>query len=99
MIHFNLTKEITLETDASDHAIGACISQKGNDEKLHPVAYYSRKLTSPELNYDVHDKELLAIVEAMKHWRMYLEGTTLPVQVFTDHKNLTYFTTTKVLNR
>src|SRR5947199_9909257 len=52
-----------------------------------------------KLNYDVHNKELLAIVEAMKHWRVYLKGTKHPVQVITDHKNLIYFTTTKVLNR
>ena len=56
-------------------------------------------MTGPELNYDVHDKELLAIVESFKTWRVYLEGAKHPVQVFTDHKNLLYWTTTKELNR
>ena len=52
-----------------------------------------------EQNYDIHDKELLAIVDAFKHWRHYLQGARHEVSVITDHKNLTAFTTTKALNR
>ena len=52
-----------------------------------------------ELNYDVHDKELLAIFEAFKIWQHYLEGSASPIDVVTDHKNLEYFSTTKVLTR
>jgi hypothetical protein len=63
------------------------------------VAFHSRKLTPPELNYEIHDKEMLAIVTALREWRAYLEGATHPFTVYTDHKNLEYFTTTKVLNR
>ena len=96
---FNPNKSRVLETDASDFAIGACLSQEGDDGKLRPVAYYSRKLSAPELNYDVHDKELLAIVAACQQWRVYLEGSGEPIQVWTDHKNLTTFTTSKILNR
>jgi RNase H-like domain found in reverse transcriptase len=55
--------------------------------------------TSPELNYDVHDKELLAIFEAFQHWRHYLKGSADPIDVVTDHKNLEYFSTTKLLTR
>ena len=51
------------------------------------------------MRYDIHDKELLAIVEAFKEWRVYLEGPKYQVKVYTDHKNLIYFTTTKELNR
>ncbi|KFZ16177.1 hypothetical protein V501_02352, partial [Pseudogymnoascus sp. VKM F-4519 (FW-2642)] len=99
---FDPAKKIILETDSSDFAIGACLNQPDeNDEngKFKPIAYYSRKLSPAELNYDIHDKELLAIVVAFEQWRVYLEGSTYPVQVWTDHKNLIYFTTTKVLNR
>jgi hypothetical protein len=92
-------KDSILETDASDEAIGGCLSQRGDDGLLHPIAYYSRKLTGAEANYDVHDKELLAIIDTMEQWRPYLEGTKNPVQIYTDHKNLIYFTTTKTLNR
>jgi len=56
-------------------------------------------LTAPELNYDTHDKELLAIFEAFQNWRHYLEGSASPIDVITDHKNLEYFSTSKVLSR
>jgi RNase H-like domain found in reverse transcriptase/Reverse transcriptase (RNA-dependent DNA polymerase)/Integrase zinc binding domain/Chromo (CHRromatin Organisation MOdifier) domain len=96
---FDPERPIVLETDASDFAIGACLSQLDDDKRLKPIAYYSRKLSPAELNYDVHDKELLAIVVAFEQWRVYLEGPKHQVQVWTDHKNLTSFTTTKILNR
>lgn len=99
LVTFDPSKRIVLETDSSDYAIGACLNQPDDKGKLRPVAYYSRKLSPAELNYDIHDKELLAIVVAFEQWRVYLEGSTYPVQVWTDHKNLIYFTTTKVLNR
>jgi hypothetical protein len=63
------------------------------------MAYLSRKMALAELNYEVHDKELLAIVEAFRHWRVYLEGHAHEISVITDHKNLTTFLTTKVLER
>ncbi|EED23163.1 gag/polymerase/env polyprotein, putative [Talaromyces stipitatus ATCC 10500] len=85
----------TLEIDASDFAIGATMTQPGTDGRPRLVAYYSRKLIDAELNYEIHDKELLAIVSALRHWRVYLEGATFPIRIITDHKNLTYFTTTK----
>jgi hypothetical protein len=96
---FDPDRAIVVETDASDYAVGACISQIGDDGKLHPVAFYSRKMSPAEANYDIHDKELLAIVAAFQEWRVYLEGPKHTVKVLTDHKNLTYFTTTKKLNR
>jgi hypothetical protein len=99
LVTFDPERQIILETDASDFAIGACLGQLDEQGKLRPVAYYSRKLSPAELNYDVHDKELLAIVVAFEQWRVYLEGSKYKVQVWTDHKNLTSFTTTKILNR
>ena len=65
---------------------------------MHPVAYKSKKFSGPELNYDVHNKELLAIVDAFEKWRAYLEESKYPVEVYLDHQNLSYFTTTKKLN-
>ena len=56
-------------------------------------------LTAPKLNYDIHDKELLAIFEALCLWQHYLEGPAHPIDVVTDHKNLVYFSTSKVLSR
>ena len=88
-----------MEPDASDFALGAVLSQRDEDKRLHPVAFHSRKFTPAEINYDIHDKVFLAIVDAFKHWRRYCEGALHQVQVFSDHKNLEYFATTKVLNR
>jgi len=99
LLVFDPDKPITVETDASDAALGACLSQSGPSGRLQPVAYHSRKLSGPELRYDVHDKELLAIVDAYKSWRVYLEGPRHQVTVYTDHENLRYFLTTKELNR
>lgn len=96
---FDPEKESVLETDASDEALGAQLSQMGPSGRLHPVAFFSRKMTEAEKNYDIHDKELLAIVEALRQWRVYLEGPKYPVQIYSDHKNLLYWTTTKQLNR
>ena len=99
LAHFDAQKPVIIETDASDFAIGAVLSQRDQENRLHPVAFHFRKFSPAEINYEIHDKELLAIVDAFKHWRRYCEGATHQVQVFSDHQNLEYFTTTKVLNR
>ena len=97
--HFDHTKECVVEVDSSDYVQGGVLSQVGNDGLLHPVAFFSRKLLPAECNYEIYDKELLAIVGAFEQWRPELEGTQLPVQVITDHKALEYFMTTKKLTR
>ena len=97
--YFDPTKPITVETDASDYAIGAVLSQPDNNNVLHPIAYYSKKFSPAEINYEIYDKEMFAIVSAFKEWHAYLEGAHYQVTVLTDHKNLEYFTTTKTLNR
>jgi len=87
-----------VETDASDYAITGILSITCADREIRPVAYYSRTLTTPELNYNTHDKELLAIFEAFWNWHHYLEGSASPIDVIMDHKNLKYFSTSKVLS-
>ncbi|KAJ8174656.1 hypothetical protein LV157_008777 [Aspergillus fumigatus] len=99
LVQHDAEKETTIETDASDYAIGMRMTQPGPDGKPRAVAFHSRKLIQAELNYDIHDKELLAIVVAFKVWRVYLEGAQHTIIVKTDHKNLTFFTTTKELTR
>ena len=71
---FNLELKIVLKTDASDFVLRAYLRQLNEEDKLHPVAYYLRKLLPTELNYDVYDKELLAIIAAIEQWRVYLKG-------------------------
>ena len=93
------TKPFEVETDASDYALGGQLSQADENGKMHPVAFFSKKLSGPQLNYQIHDKELMAIIEAFHEWKHYLSGTTYQIKVYTDHKNLASFTTKKELNK
>ena len=97
--HWVPDAQITVETDTSDYTVAAILSITLSDGEIHPIAFYSRTLTTSELNYDTHDKELLTIYESFRTWRHYLEGSTTPIDVITDHKNLEYFSTTKILSR
>ena len=86
-----------METNASDYALAAILSIMTKDNEIYPVAFHSQMFSTPELNYDIHDKELLAIFEAFKIWQHYLEGSASPIDIVMDHKNLEYFSTTKIL--
>ncbi|QRW17972.1 Retrotransposable element Tf2 protein [Rhizoctonia solani] len=99
LAHPDESKPYTLETDASGAAMGAVLSQRKEDGCLHPVAFMSASFSPAELNYDMHDKELLAITCAFEHWRIFLEGTEQPITVFTDHKNLEYWKSARTFNR
>jgi hypothetical protein len=99
LVHFHSDRKTVVETDASDFALGCVLSQVQLDNSTHPVGYHSRKFKSAELNYDVHDKEMLAIVVAFKEWEHMLKSVKDQIVVFTDHKNLEYFNTTKILSR
>jgi len=89
-----------VEADSSDFATGAVLSQQSTtDGKWHSIAFYSKSLSSMERNYEIHDKEMLAIIHALEEWRHFLEGVTHPVEIWTDHKNLEYFMMAKKLNR
>lgn len=99
LVHPKTDKPFIVETDASGVAMGAVLSQRGEDGRLHPVAFMSESFSPPERNYDTHDKELLAIIRAFEYWRIYLEGTEQPVTVFSDHKNLEYWKEARNFNR
>jgi len=89
-----------IEADSSDFATGAVLSQQSTtDRKWHPIAFYSKSLFSMERNYEIHNKEMLAIICALEEWRYFLEEATHRVEIWTDHKNLEYFMTAKKLNR
>jgi len=88
-----------VEADSSDFATGAVLSQQSTtDGKWHPVVFYSKSLSSMERNYEIHNKEMLAIIRALEEWRHFLEGVTHLIEIWTDHKNLEYFMTAKKLN-
>ena len=99
LTHYHPKKPLMIETDASDLAKGAVLSQyEDSDKKWHPVAFYSKKFSPAELNYDIHDKEMVVIVDCFKEWRHMLCGSPNRVVVYMDHRNLEYFQTTKILN-
>jgi hypothetical protein len=95
--HWKLDALLIVETDTSDYALVAILSIVDSNREVHPVAFLSHTFSPAELNYNVHDKELLAIFEAFKSWRQYLEGAGTPIDVVTDYKNLEYFSTMKLL--
>jgi len=99
LTHWVLDAQLIVETNALDYALAAILSIMTKDNEIHPIAFYSQTFSTLKLNYDVHDKELLAIFEAFKIWQHYLEGSASPIDIVTDHKNLEYFLTTKVLTR
>ncbi|KAL0181794.1 hypothetical protein M9458_024200, partial [Cirrhinus mrigala] len=98
LIHPNPTKPFVVEVDASDVGVGAVLSQRGPDEKLHPCSFFSRKFNPTQQRYGVGDRELLAIKWALEEWRHWLQGGSDPFTVWTDHQNLTVIRQTKQLN-
>ena len=88
----DLNKPFQVITDASGYALGAVLIQDGQ-----PVAFESRKMNPAQKNYHTTDKELLAIVHALKLWRCYLAGAQF--EILTDHKPLIYLRTQPVLSQ
>jgi len=103
----NYDKPFVVHTDASAYGVGAILLQEGEiplDVKtlkplLHPIAYYSATFIQAERNYDIYERELLAVVKALKHWRHHLGGSRSPFTVVTDHANLAYWKEPRDLNR
>lgn len=87
-----------VECDSSDFATGAVLLQL-QDSKWRPLGFLSKSLSNVERNYKIHDKELLAVMRALDKWRPHLLGTKEPFEIWTDHKNLEYFRSSKKLNR
>lgn len=87
LAHPNANAQTVMMTDASDTAIGAALQQEG-EHGLEPLGFFSRSLTTTQKNYATYDKELLAIYQAVKHYRHIIEGRNLII--YTDHKPLIY---------
>jgi RNase H-like domain found in reverse transcriptase/Reverse transcriptase (RNA-dependent DNA polymerase) len=99
----DFTKPFAVFTDASAYGMGAILSQEGgpntqSQTKYHLIAYYSATFMETERNYDVYDRELLAIMKAITHWRPYLIWTKEPFKIFTDHANLLHWKSPRKLN-
>ena len=88
-----------MKTDALDYTLTAILSIVNEENEVHLVTFHSYTFTVAELNYDTHDKKLLAIFEAFKIWQHYLEDLAYPIDIVIDYKNLEYFYTTKILTQ
>jgi hypothetical protein len=93
------TAPFHLECDASNFATGAVLSQLQLDGDYHPIAFMSKGFSEVERNYEIYDKEMLAIIRALEEWCHFLEEAPQKFAIFTDHKNLSYFQTAQRLNR
>ena len=88
-----------VETDASDYLSAGVLSQRDDSGVLRPVAFFSKKHSPAKCNYEIYNKELLAIVRSFEEWRPLLIGAAQRTRVHTDHKNLKYFATKRQLNQ
>ena len=93
-----LDKEMRVEVDTSDFAMEGVLSMKCEDKRWRPVAYISKSLNEAERNYEIHDKEMLAIIRCLEVWRHFLEGAKDWFEIWMDHKNLEYFMKAQKLN-
>jgi len=97
--HFDRDREVNIETDASDYVSAGVLSQYDDNGVLHWVAYFSKKHSPAKCSYDIYDMKLLAMIKAFEEWRPECEGAAYPSKLITDHKNLGYLMTKKLLNR
>ena len=97
LCYFDLNKQCFVKTDFSDYLNASMLSQMGEDNLLHPVAYFLRKMMPAKCHYKIYDKKLFAIIRCFEEWRPELEGTGLLVKVLTNYKGLEYFMSTKKL--
>ena len=95
----DLDKKIQMEVDASDYATGRVLSIECKDKSWRLVAFFSKSLNEMERNYEIHDKEMLAIIRGLEAWRHLLEEAQFKFEIWTDHKNLEYFIKVQKLNR
>ena len=99
LVTLDLDKEMRVEADVLDFAIGGVLLMKCEDEKWRLVAYISKLLNEAERNYEIHDKEMLVIIWCLEAWRYFLEGAKDQFEIWTDHKNLKYFMKAQNLNQ
>jgi len=98
-MHFNSEQLTVLEPDTLIHALGAVISQWDYERKRYWIAFHSRKVNPTELNSDIYNKEMLAIVDLLEHYSHLFEGLEQQITIYLDHFNLLWFIETKIYNR
>src|ERR1700682_1264598 len=95
----DLERPFELEVDASAYAVGAILFQRDEQDRKRDVGYFSKALKPAEWNYDIWDREFLAVIKALGNWRHILIGTPHKITVWTDHANLQYYRQPQKVNR
>jgi len=91
--------QFCIKVDSSHLVTGAVLSQQSpEDDKWHPISFYSKSLNNVQWNYEIHNKEMLVIIHALEEWCHFLDRSKHKFEIWTDHKNLEYFMATKKLN-
>ena len=88
-----------MKVDTLDYTMGRVLSIEGKDGRQRPVTFLSKSLNKTERNYEIHDKEMLAIIRGLESWRHLLEGAQFKFEIWTDHKSLEYFMKAQKLNQ
>ena len=99
LVHFNPNREVLVKANASNYVSTEILSQRDEEGVLHSVAFFLKKYSSAEYNYEIYDKKLIAIVRCFEEWRAELKESPYIIEVLSDYKNLEYFMTTKLLSR
>ncbi len=95
----DISRPFQIECDASKYASGAVLTQTDSNGARHPCAFLSKSFAEAERNYEIHDRELLAMVRSLGEWRHYVQGSQFTTTFLSDHANLNYFTKKQKLNR
>jgi hypothetical protein len=96
LLQFAFDKPMRIETDSSGWCVGGTLLQPNDDGIYLPCAFFSKKLSSAECNYEIYDKEMLAIIRSLEEWDVELRSVK-EFEIHTDHKNLEYFITARKL--
>ena len=94
-----LDKKMRMKVDVLDYTMEGVLSIECKDRRWRPVAFLSKSLNETERNYEIYDKEMLAVIRELENWRHLLEGTKFKFKVWINHNNLEYFMKTQKLNR
>ena len=94
----DLDKKFRMEADALNYATEEVLSMMCSDNIWRPVIFISKSLSDTEWNYEIHNKEVLAVIKCLEEWRHFLEGALVKFKIWTNHKNLEYFMKVQKLN-
>ena len=99
LVALDLDKKIRMEVDILDYTIERVLFMEYNNGKQRLVVYLSKSLNEMERNYEIHDKEMLAVIRELENWRYLLKSARFKFEIWTDYKNLKYFMKVQKLNR